>query len=136
MIKLLLYLFIRMKHCISIYSKIYVFIHSFIHSFFNTPENSMSRPPLFVFFSGIAHWAIPEKSKWVLRTWNFHGYWRKNMWKFRGSVDKEVGVFARGVKKTHVEFPWGLCFWPWNIQGVSHNFAEFLLVKACILQNF
>ena len=107
MIKLLLYLFIRMKHCISLYSKICLFIHSFIHSFIYSFIHSLiplkipclALPCLFV-FSGIVHWAIPEKSKWGLRTWNFHGYWRKNMWKFQGSVDKEVGVFSRGVKKT------------------------------------
>ena len=30
---LLLYLFIRMKHCLSLYSKTYVFIHSFIQTY-------------------------------------------------------------------------------------------------------
>ena len=37
-----------------------------------------------------------------------------------------------GVKeKLYVEFPWVLLgFSPWNFQGLSHNFAEFLVGKS------
>ena len=34
----------------------------------------------------------------LLRTWNFWGSWRKNMWKFQGPIKKEVeipGVFKK-----------------------------------------
>ena len=33
-----------------------------------------------------------------LRTWNFQGYWKKSLWKFEGSIKKEMqfpGVFKK-----------------------------------------
>ena len=49
------------------------------------------------------------------------------MWKFLGSIKKEVEF--SGVSMD-------LAFLPWNFHGESHNFAEFLGVKAYFLQNF
>ena len=51
------------------------------------------------------------------------------MWKFQGSIKKEVqypGVFT----KTHVEFQWVLVLNLGIHQAVSHNFAEFTGVTA------
>ena len=51
------------------------------------------------------------------------GYWRKSMWKFQGSVNEEV-EFSWVLKKNSRGIPMGLGFWRYNVQGVSHNFAE------------
>ena len=53
------------------------------------------------------------------------------MWKFQGSVKKEVefpGVFTKKL----IEFPWVLVFDLDRIfhQGMSHNFGEFAGVKT------
>ena len=58
------------------------------------------------------------------RTWNFQGYWRNTMWKFKGSIKKEV-EFLGVLKKYSCGVPMGLGFWPYNFQGVLHKFAEF-----------
>ena len=71
-----------------------------------------------------------------LRTWNFQGYWRKSMWKFQELIKKEVEFLGVYKKENWCGISMGLGIWPWNIQGVSHNFAEFPGMKACFLQNF
>ena len=52
-----------------------------------------------------------------LRTWNFQRYWRKNIWKFQGSIKKEVefpGVYKKkscnfyGSLILTLEFPRGV----------------------------
>ena len=56
----------------------------------------------------------------------------KRMWKFQGSIKKEVkfpGVF----KKNSCGIFLGPGFWNWNFQVVSRNFAEYPWVKACFL---
>ena len=83
-------------------------------------------------------WAIPVKTQtWAggLSTWNFQGYWRKSIWKFQGSAKKEL-VFPQVLEKTSCGISMGFGFWPWNFQGMSHNFSEFSGVKACFLWNF
>ena len=73
---------------------------------------------------GMLNGLFHKKSKHGgLRTCNFHGYWGKNMWKFQGSIKKEV-KFPGVIKKKSCGISIGLGFWPWNPQGVSHNFAE------------
>ena len=60
---------------------------------------------------------------------------KKSLWKLWGSIKKEVefpGVF----KKKSCGNSMGLAFWPWNFQGVSHNFVEFPGVKTCFFWNF
>ena len=58
------------------------------------------------------------------------------MWKFQGSIKKEV-EFQGVLKKSSCGISFkGLDFWAWNFQGVSHNFAEFPEVKACFIQIF
>ena len=56
--------------------------------------------------------AIPEKIQTgggALRTWNFQRYCRKSMWKFQGSIIKEVeftGAFmknSRGISMDNME---------------------------------
>ena len=35
-----------------------------------------------------------------LRTWDFQGYWRRNMWKFQGSIKREVKFLGVYKKKS------------------------------------
>ena len=86
------------------------------------------------------YWTIPDGAIHTggLRTWNFQRYLRKNMWKFQGSIKKEV-EFLGCSRKPYVEFPWVLVFdlgiSKWchtilqNFQGESLFSPEFLTVK-------
>ena len=62
--------------------------------------------------------------------WNEKGI-EESMWKFQGSIRKEVEFPGVCSRKTPwgmtVEFPWVLVFdlLSFDFQGVSHNFAEF-----------
>ena len=58
---------------------------------------------------------------------------KKNMWKFQESIKKEV-EFPGVYKKNLISMCLG--FWPWNFEGVSHNFTEFPEMKACFLWIF
>ena len=61
-------------------------------------------------------WAIPEKIQTVtIEDIKFLGV-LKSMWKFQGSIEKEVGI--SGVfKQSSYGISMGLCFSPWNFQG-------------------
>ena len=78
----------------------------------------------FLFLQPNWKWAIPEKIQTGgLRTWNFQGYWRKSMWKFQGSIKREVEFRGLFKKKT------------WNFQGFWFFNLEFLR-GVTILLNF
>ena len=90
-------------------------------------------------------WAIPVK----IQTWPrieymefpLQVYLRKSTWKYQSLIKKQLELLegrggARVLKKDRYETSPGLGFWPWNFQGVAHNFAEFTEVKACFLRNF
>ena len=70
------------------------------------------------------------------------GYSRRKTWGIEGGVSKKEDVEISGLKWKKVEFlevlkkklsgiSMGLGFWPWKFYGVSHNFAEFPMVKNC-----
>ena len=59
---------------------------------------------------------------------------KKELVKIPGSVKKEVEF--PGVIKKRCGIFMGLGFWPWNFQGVSHNFVEFPRVKLPFFWNF
>ena len=71
--------------------------------------------------------SIPDRKKTNWRTWNFKkGYWRKKMWKFQGSMKKEVEFPGQGCSRKlmwHVEFPSGSLGFDLGISkaGVSHK---------------
>ena len=74
-------------------------------------------------------WAVPEKIQmgggWV-RIWNFQGYLRNSMWKFQGSIKREV-EFPGAIMKKYGEISMGLAFWPWGVKGsntVLQNFQD------------
>ena len=83
-------------------------------------------------FSGLYLNGLFQK-KYRLRTWNFQGYWSKSMWKFQGSVNKEV-EFWGVLKKNSWGISMGHGFWPYNFQGVSHNFLRISKVKVANLK--
>ena len=43
----------------------------------------------------------------VSRTWNFQGYWKKNMWKFHGSIKKRSGI-SRSVQEYSINLGFDL----------------------------
>ena len=61
-----------------------------------------------------------------LRIWNFQGYQRNSMCNFGGLIKIEV-EFPRVTKKCGISR--GLCFWPWNFQGIEYNFVEYPRVE-------
>ena len=71
-------------------------------------------------------WAIPEKIQTEVGWghWNFRGYWWKSMWKFQGSIKKEVDY--PGMFKTNSLWNfYRSCFLTLGLQVVLHNFAEY-----------
>ena len=69
----------------------------------------------------------------VLRTWNFQGHWSKHV--EIPSINEKKQNF-QGCSRKNREISMGPGFWTWNFLVVSHNFAEFLGVKACFLRTF
>ena len=64
-----------------------------------------------------------------LRIWNFQGY-LNSMGDFQRLIKNKV-EFTRLTKKRSCGISRGLCFWPWNFQGISHNFVEYPGVELC-----
>ena len=78
------------------------------------------------------YWAIPEKIQ--RRSEDMDGIFRgieESMWKFQGSIEKEVEFL--GVFKKNSMASWFLTL---GISSVTHNFAEFPWMKACFPRNF
>ena len=59
-----------------------------------------------------------------LRKWKLQGYRRNSMWKFQGSIRKEVEYSGMFKKKSSWNL-YGSCFLILGLQVVLYNFAEF-----------
>ena len=75
-----------------------------------------------------------KKLKQGLRTWNFQGVLKKELWKFQESI-KKVLQFPLVFKRDSCRISMGLGFWPWNFQGchtILQNFQGWKLVFSRI----
>ena len=113
--------------------KILINVLVFYDSFLDVPSAALQLT-LTVFSKWIGFWPELPKMGYSRKNPNRRG--RLRIWKFQGSVKKEVELL--GVyKKKIVWFPWlSLGFGPKDFQGVPHNFTEFPWMKTCFLWNF